>query len=160
MLLDAPRHQNHAQQHTYLSHGPSTPRTPGHSAPFPSPHFFSFLWMLDVVFCCNCGQYTCLLSPSSNDNKKTTPTFSRYPVCSTRTWTPTTCMWQTDDSSDVPGGCDFCVGPKASTQPHLHPLSHSLHVEMLRMCFRGLRGINQWHSPCLACKRQAPGFIP
>lgn len=50
MLLAVPRHQNHAQQHPYLFHGPSTPRMLGHSAPLPSPHFSSFLWMLDVVF--------------------------------------------------------------------------------------------------------------
>lgn len=50
------------------------------------PPITSFLFCsLDVgrsfLFCCNCGQHTCLLSPSFSDNKKTTPTFSRYPVC-------------------------------------------------------------------------------
>ena len=81
MLLAASRHQNHVQRRTYLrpTHAGAS-RTP----PVTSFNFFSSVGR-SFLFCCNCGQYTCLLSPSSNDNKKTTPAFSRDLVCHTCT---------------------------------------------------------------------------
>lgn len=54
--------------------------------------FFSF-FMLDVVlFLLQSWQIYTSAVPSSSDNKKTTPAFSRRMVCFTRVWTLKTCM--------------------------------------------------------------------
>lgn len=49
--------------------------------------------MLDVVlFLLQSWQIYTSAVPSSSDNKKTTPAFSRRMVCFTRVWTLKTCM--------------------------------------------------------------------
>lgn len=57
-----------------------------------SVFFFSF-FMLDVVlFLLQSWQIYTSAVPSSSDNKKTAPAFSRRMVCFTRVWTLKTCM--------------------------------------------------------------------
>lgn len=86
------------------------PHMPRHSAPFPSPHLFIFL-MLDVVFCCNCGQYkhVCCLPVPMTTKRQPQPSPDTH--CVTHVPLDSQNMHAADfHRPSVPGGCDFCVG--------------------------------------------------
>lgn len=156
MLLAASRHQNHAQQRTYLCHGPP-PHTCRRILPPPVTSFYFLL--LDVVFfsvAIVASIHVCCLPVPMKTKRQPQP--SPETQCVKHMYLNSHHMHVADlYSPNVPGKCNFCVGPKPSTQLCLHPLSHPLHVEMLRMCFRGLGGYRSVAHHLSSMQNKGPG---
>lgn len=114
MLLAAPGHQKHVQWRARLHLGPSTHTCQGLLHSFRHLIYLIFFYVeCSFLFCCNCGQYTCPLSPSSSNNKKTAPTFSRYVVCYTCLGSESVRVGA-DTALRISVGCYLWQGPKPS----------------------------------------------